>query len=104
MGLTNNGGINSFLTCSHWLDAAGVVEALVSVGAIKAGQELSRVLRGLSVPVPPSSQEARFELLERHWSDALNEYDVHSAEAEEELLRALQRHVEQNERFYLALR
>jgi hypothetical protein len=104
MGLANNGGINSFLTCSYELDAAEALEALVSVGAFKAAQELSLVLRGLGAPVPSSSQEARFRLLEQHWSDTLDEHDYLSADANEELLRALQRHVQQHEAFYIALK
>src|SRR5215468_8539686 len=76
MGLANNGGINSFLTCSSELDAAEVLQALVSVGALKAAQELGLVLRELGTPVPSSSEEDRFRLLERHWSDALDEHDV----------------------------
>jgi len=104
MGLANNGGINSFLTCSSELDAAEVLQALVSVGALKAAQELGLVLRELGTPVPSSSEEDRFRLLERHWSDALDEHDVLSAEADEELLRALQRHVRQHEAFYAALK
>jgi hypothetical protein len=53
--------------------------------------------------LPSSSQDARFRLLERHWSDALDEYDVLSSEADEDLMRALERHVLEHEAFYLAL-
>jgi hypothetical protein len=104
MGLANNGGINSFLTSTCELDAAEVLEALISVGALAAAQQLKVVLRGLGVPVPVSSQEARFELLERHWSEDLDKYDVLTAQADKDLLRALQHHVRQHEAFYLALR
>ena len=103
-GLANNGGINSFLTCSYDLDASEVLEALSSVGALKAARELNVVLCGLKTPVPSSSQEARFRLLDLHWSDALNEHDVLTAEADKDLLQALQQHVRQYEAFYLALR
>src|SRR6266852_6309203 len=64
MGLANSGGLNSFLTCSWELDASEVLAALVSVGALKAAQQFDLVLRGLGAPVPSSSQEARFRLLE----------------------------------------
>jgi hypothetical protein len=104
MGLANNGGINSFLTSSWDLDAAEVVEALVSVGAFAAAQDLSLVLRGLGVPVLRSSQDARWNLHERYWSEALDEHDFLSDEADAELMRVLERHVCEHEDFYLALK
>jgi len=103
MGGANNGGINSFLTSSWELDASKVLAALVSIGALQAAQQLDRVLRGLGVPVPSLCQDARFRLLERHWSDALDEYDALSSDADEDLMRVLKRHVLEHEAFYLAL-
>ncbi len=104
MGLANNGGINSFLTCSHELDAREVLESLVSVGALMAAKQLNLVLRELKVPVPASSQEARFNLLMRHWPSSLDELDVLSREADEDLFRALEQHVTAHEAFYLTLK
>ncbi len=103
MGQANRGGINSFLTNNNELDAAEVLEALVSVGASAAAEQLDLVLRGLGVPVPPASEEARWNLLEHHWSDELNEHDILSDESDRDLMQALERHVKQNEAFYLAL-
>lgn len=103
MALANSGGINSFLTLRHDIDASEVVQALLAVGAVKAAKELGLVLHKLGVPIPASSQESRWHLLEQHWSDALDEFDVLSAETDAELLRVLQRHVKEEEDFYLAL-
>jgi hypothetical protein len=102
MGLANGGGINSFLTISWDFDAAEIVDALVSVGAVKAAQDLSLVLRGLGVPVPRSSQDARWNLMERYWTEALDEHDFLSDEADAESMRVLERHVSEHEDFYLA--
>lgn len=103
MGLSNNGGINSFLTFSHEFDAKEVLEALVSIGALTAAKQFNQVLQSLNVPVPASSQEARFQLLERHWPSLLDELDVLSQEADRDLLRALEQHVAKHETFYLTL-
>jgi hypothetical protein len=81
-----------------------VLESLISVGALKAAKQFNLVLRGLKAPVPATSQEARFILLERHWPSSLDEHDVLSEEANQDLLRALERHVTMNETFYLTLR
>jgi hypothetical protein len=104
MGIANNGGINSFLTWSHEFNASEVLEALISVGALTAAKEFNSVLRGLRVPVPAASQEARWSLLERHWSSSLDDYDVLTEQADRDLQQALERHVRLNEAFYLSLK
>jgi hypothetical protein len=91
MGLANNGGINSFLTCSCDLDASEVVDALFAVGAHVATKQLGNVLRGLGSPLPASSHDVRWTLLDENWSDALNDFDVLSADADRELMKALER-------------
>jgi hypothetical protein len=55
------------------------------------------------VPVPVSSQDDRWDLLEQHWSDELNDLDLLSDEADRDLMRALEKHVQENEEFYLSL-
>jgi hypothetical protein len=103
MSGANGGGLNSFLTNSWELDAAEVCESLEKVGALIAANELRRVLGGLGVPVPPTSQDDRWNLLERHWTDELNDLDFLSDAADRDLMRALEIHVQENEKFYLAL-
>jgi hypothetical protein len=61
------------------------------------------VLGELNVPVPASSQEGRFALLERYWPDTLDERDMLSTEADADLMGALEQHVSEHEAFYLAL-
>ena len=99
-----NGFALSLLGFDAEFDYAAITKDSHGRRVFPANPEFSLVLRGLGVPVPPSSEEARFRLLERHWSDALDEHDVLSAQADEELLRALQRHVRQNDAFYAALK
>lgn len=104
MGLTNNGGINSFLTCSYDIDASEVLQSLIAVGALKAANDFERVLRQLGTPVPVSSQNERFWLLDQFWPDEeLDDFDSLTAEANEELMRVLERHVAEHEEFYLGL-
>ena len=50
-----------------------------------------------------SSQEERENLLEKYWTDELDDFDVLSSEADAELLAALKQHVRENEAFYLGL-
>jgi hypothetical protein len=103
MGQANRGGINSFLTNNNELDAAEVLEALVSVDASVAAEQFNLILRGLGVPVPSASEEARWNLLDRYWTDALNEHDILSEKSDSDLMRALEAHVRQHEAFYLTL-
>ncbi|MET0183083.1 MAG: hypothetical protein ABW199_09380 [Caulobacterales bacterium] len=103
MGLANNGGINSFLTCSNDLDASEVLDSLVAIGAMTAAKEFSQVLRGLGHALPATSQEERFSALEALWHKSLNELDVLSLEADNDIADALKRHAEQNAAFYEAL-
>lgn len=102
-GLANNGGLNSFLTSTYDLNPQEVVEALLSVGAPKAAYQLGRVLRGLGRPLGISTQHVRWEVLDRHWTDALDEIDTLSEEADAELTAALERHVERDQEFYRSL-
>ena len=101
MGLANNGGLNSFLTSSYELDAQEVVDALKAVGAGNAARQLEEVMQGLATSLPPMPQEERWGLLDRNWTDELDELDVLSREADTELVIALQRHVSRNEAYYL---
>lgn len=103
MGLANNGGINSFLTSSYKQDASEVLDSLLSIGALMAAKQLGNVLRELGSSLPPSSQEARWSVLDHCWSESLDEYDTLSEEADHELMRVLECHVYDNEEFYLAL-
>jgi len=103
MGATNNGGLNSFLTSTYDLDAREVVCALTDLGARAAAQQLEFVLRGLGVPMPVSTQDERWNLLESQWHDGLDECDVLNKDADSELLTALENHAAANEDFYSRL-
>lgn len=103
MGAVNNGGLNSFLTVSFDLDADEVVHALAEVGAQKASKQLTIVIQGLGAPVPISTQEERWALLDRSWTEDLDQYDALSGDAADELVRVLEKHVSDNEAHYLGL-
>jgi hypothetical protein len=103
MGLANNGGLNSFLTSTCDLDACEVVDALAGVGAHLAASQLEKVVQGLGKPLRRSSQKERWNLLAQYWTDEIDDFDVHSSEADAELLAALKQHVRENEAFYLGL-
>ncbi len=99
----NNGGLNSFLTSTYDLNPQEVVEALLSIGAPKASHQLGRVLRGLKGRLTVSSQQARWDVLDRCWTDALDDLDTLAEEADAELTAALERHVERDNEFYRSL-
>lgn len=98
MGLANNGGLNSFVTST-----CEVVDALTAVGAHLAARQLEKVVQGLGKPLPRSSQVERENLFEPYWTEQLDDFDVHSSEADAELVAALKQHVRENETFYLGL-
>lgn len=101
MGGANNGGLNAFLTNNWELDASEVLNSLKTIGADEAAKQFELVLKGLGVPVPASTQDERWELLEQHWTEELNDHDILSDEADRSLTAALERHVAENEAFYL---
>jgi hypothetical protein len=103
MNLANNGGLNSFLTSTCDLDSQEVVKALKFVGALKAAEQLGKVLDGLGQPLPASSPAQRWEVLERFWTDELEEYETLSEAADRELMLVLEQHVRDYEPFYRAL-
>ncbi|MDD3798146.1 MAG: hypothetical protein PHE36_03100 [Novosphingobium sp.] len=100
MSGANNGGLNSFLTCSHDLDVTEVVEALNAVGAVKAANQLQHIIDGLGASLPATSQANRWARLKECWNDDLDEHDVLTPDADVELAGALQKHVAANEEFY----
>ena len=103
MGGANNGGLNSFLTSTHDLDADEVLGALTALGAGKAAHQLDAVLRGLGTPLPASTQDERWTRLEEQWHDGLDQHDVLTADADAELIAVLEAHVAANEQFYSLL-
>jgi Domain of unknown function (DUF4375) len=103
MNQVNSGGINSFLTNNWDIDSEEVVAALNTIGAAVAAGQLKHVLSVIGVPMPAMSQDSRWNILDKHWADELNAEDGLSAEAEKDLMRALEQHVLQNEAFYLKL-
>lgn len=103
MGAVLSGGFNYFLTYSSELDPNEVVCALADIGARGAAEELKGVLAELGVQLQPSSEEERWQILDRCWTETLDQSDMLSAEGEEELAAALAGHVAANEYFYLGL-
>lgn len=103
LGSANNGGLNSFLTSAHDLDAEEVLNALTALGAGQAARQLDAVLTGLGTRLPASTQDERWRLLEERWEEALDDHDVLSSDADAELMAALEAHVAANEAFYSRL-
>lgn len=85
------------------MDASEVVGALTDLGTRAAANQLEVVLPGLDALVAASSQDERWNLLEKQWHDGLDECDVLSEEAVSGLLRVLQSHVAAKEDFYSRL-
>lgn len=101
LGQVNNGGYNAFLTHSYEFGAGEFIDGLRHLGADKAALELEHIVLALGVPLPRSTQDERWDLLEVHWPDHLNDIDMLGDVAEKDLMAALERHVAHNERFYL---
>lgn len=103
MNGVNSGGVNSFLTNSWEFDAREVLDELWSIGAVKAAKELQFVLDKLGAPLPPSSQEQRWQRLEFLWPASLDDFDSLIAEAELELMHRLEEHVTRHQHIYEGL-
>ena len=101
MGGANSGGLNSFLTSFHDLDAQEVLSSLETLGASVAADQLRHVLDELGDPLPAMSEEERWDRLEASWSDALDPFDALTIEADRDLVAALERHVSANPDAYL---
>lgn len=101
MGLANNGGLNSFLTCSFELDTLEVVASLDVLGATIAAAQLKALLEQLGDDLPASEYDQREDALDRLWSDNLDAMDVLTEEADRDLVKALERHVAEFTSFYL---
>jgi hypothetical protein len=104
MNQVNSGGINSFLTNNWELDGDEVLQALKKVGAAAAAEQFVEVLQMLGKPITPSTQNARWQILDECWPpDADNDYDMLSDEAEIGLMQALESHVNKEKDFYHSL-
>lgn len=101
MGGVNGGGMNSFLTYSYDLDVGEVVNSLKALGANVAAGQLESVLNTLGNAMPAMSENERWLLLEESWTEALDELDMLSDEAESDLMTALERHVTEYQDYYL---
>ena len=95
MGFTNNGGLNYFLTYSFDLDTHEVLASLEALGAKIAAAEFRTVLDMIGDPLDASTQDARWDQLEDLWTDELDDFDILTEAANQDLLNALTKHVEE---------
>ena len=103
MGQACNGGLNSFLTYSYDTNAREIVNVLNSIGAVRSALQLTSILDQLGRPLPASSAEERWKVMEDCWSERLEAFDSLTAAAHIELMAVLEAHVEADQRFYLGL-
>ena len=102
-GTIQNGGYSAFLMSSYDLDADGVLKAFRAIGAFEAGVEFEAILRMIGISLPATTHGERWDALERHWPDEADAHDVMSEGADNDIEAALERHVTENEAFYLSL-
>lgn len=95
MGSAHNGGLNSFLIGAYDLDAGEVLASIEEIGANLAAGELRVVLDGLGESLPAATQDERW--------DQLDGLDTLTVEAERDLVRALEKHVEEFAGYFLHL-
>ena len=100
--MVNNGGFNSYLTASSDRDAHEVLASLQALGASKCAARLSFILARMGVELPSMSQEERWEILDVHWKDDLDDFDSLDSELDAELMSVLEVHVDKNLPHYLA--
>ena len=103
MGYANNRGLNYFLTYSYDLDAHEVLTSLVALGALIAAAQFRTVLGMLGDPLPVSTEDVRWDQLDNLWADDLDEFDVLTEDADQDLVNALTKHVEEYAEFYLQM-
>ena len=101
MGGANNGGLNAFLTNYSDLDAQEVLQSLEKLGANPAADQLRSVLEKLGEPLPATTEDERWDKLERLWTDELDEMDALTIEADESLVATLETHVSKHMEYYL---
>lgn len=103
MGLANNGGLNYFLTYSYDLDAHEVLVSLEVLEASIAAAQFRTVLGMIGDSLAVSTQDVRWDQLEDLWTDDLDEFDGLTEEADQDLVNALTKHVEDYVDFYLQM-
>jgi hypothetical protein len=103
MGFTNNGGLNYFLTYSFDLDTHEVLASLEALGAKIAAAEFRTVLDMIGDPLDASTQDARWDQLEDLWTDELDDFDILTEAANQDLLNALTKHVEEYVEYYFQM-
>lgn len=103
MNLANNGGINSFLTCTHDIASDDVLLALSMIGADESSRQLAQVIEDLGCSLPAATQDERWDVLDRMWSDKLDELDILSEKADAELMKVLTAHVAAEQDYYLSI-
>ena len=102
-GLALNGGVDHFLCVMHDIDANDIREALNATGALVAAKEFGEFLNLIGERLSASSQNERSKLLDRCYTEPLDEYVTLTIEADTDLASALKQHVIENEDFYLNL-
>lgn len=104
MAEANNGGLNAFLMNNPGMGTQEVLASLDSVGAEVAADQFRDLIEALGGHLPPATEDERWDELEARWTDALDESDFLTSEADKSLMAALQAHVSRHMDYYLALR
>ncbi len=103
MGIANNGGLNHFLTYSYDLDAHEVLASLEKLEASIAATQFRNVLEKLGGSLLASTEQARWDQLEDLWTEGLDENDFLTEAADQDLVKALTKHIEEYAEFYLQM-
>jgi hypothetical protein len=104
MGIANNGGINHYLTFSYALDGIETYNALIQLGANTAAKEFKTVLEQLGDPMKSTSQDNRWNLMEKLWTEKFDALDLLTVEADQDIVSALTKHIQEHGAFYLGLK
>ncbi len=103
MAEANNGGLNAFLTNNPGMGTQEVLASLDSIGAEAAADQFRDLIEALGRHLPPATEDERWDELEARWTDALDESDFLTSEADESLMSALRGHVSRHMDHYVTL-
>lgn len=104
MGIANNGGINHYLTYSYALDGIETYDALIQLGANVAANQYKSILEQLNEPLIATTQDDRWNIIERLWTASLDASDLLTNDADKNILLALEKHIQDHSACYLGLK